>query len=97
MKTLIQNSLLILITISLYSNIFGAKEVLHTIRDFEINDGILRFNVYSLNTDEEFAVGPTTFAINYNESALTTRSFSNIYQQFYYGTLLRCHNRRNIV
>ncbi|MBL1215753.1 MAG: T9SS type A sorting domain-containing protein [Ignavibacteriae bacterium] len=87
MKNLINKSLIILITLSLYSSIFGAKEALHTIRDFEINDGILRFNIYSLNTDEEFAVGPTTFAINYNESALTNPYLTNINNKFTAGSI----------
>jgi hypothetical protein len=82
MKKVIQISLAILMTLALTSNVFGAKEALHTIRDFEVSDGVLKFNIYSLRTDEELAVGPTTFAINYNENALANPYLTNINSKY---------------
>lgn len=74
------NILILLVSLSI--NIFAAKDVTHTIREFNINDGVMTFNVYSLCTDQDFKVGPTTFAIEYNSSALQSPFLSYVNEKY---------------
>jgi hypothetical protein len=83
MKRLFLN--IIATVIFLANSLMASRDVVHTIRQFDVEDGILTFNLYSLCTDEQFEVGPTTYAINYNQSALGNPFLTNINSKFTLG------------